>query len=191
MATDYKVPTGDGDYYYAWGQAAWVDEYPTPDDGDYNYLTWDPGGYYYFTFDAFAVPAGATIQQVVVTFRAWTDNTTPVPQYVTSVKVGGIYGYGTVWQNLTLSPTTYDQNNAAACCAFTKNPKSGVAWTVNDVNGSGDNALQQFGLYGACTNNVPYMYFSQIYVTVFYGYVSAFSGCGVTLTTARVYSIGS
>jgi hypothetical protein len=77
-----------------------------------------------------------------------------------AIKAGGTL-YGTT--DAGADPTT---SWADRSYAFATNPKTGVAWTVDDVNGVGDNALQAFGVNS--TDSFPNISVSQCYAVVDY-----------------------
>jgi hypothetical protein len=135
-----------------------VDE-TTPNDSDYIVAKTNSGGRCTFGFDAFSIPSGATISQVKVYYRA-KDASSGINNIRACLKVGGIY-YGT--NDLGVDPgsafNTYSYT-------FNINPKSSGAWTVNDINGIGSNALQAFGVNGTDYN--PDIRVSMIYIEVTY-----------------------
>lgn len=181
MVDQIRRPTGDGDlsglWTYSSGTTAWnlVDDDPV-NDADYVVspniaaLT-----YHYFTFDAFSIPAGATINSVALFYRVKDYGGTNSVR--AAVKVGGtLYGTvdagvnpGNIWTGLSFT--------------FTVNPKSGAAWTADDINGAGANALQQFGI--SSSDAAPALYLSQIYLVVTYTESSSeYHGASAELTAA-------
>ena len=81
-------------------------------------------------------------------------------QIAAAIKVGGtLYSTTDPGVNPATSFTTYSY-------AFTTNPKTGSAWTVADINGTGSNPLQEIGVY---TNNTyPNVSVSGLYAIVNY-----------------------
>jgi hypothetical protein len=117
-----------------------------------------------FSFSALSVPTGATINYVRVAFRGKWVNGSSGYGAKGRVRVGGtVYDAGSI-AGLTTSYANYTQD-------MTTNPKTSVAWTVNDVNGSGSNNLQDFGVgFSASPGDPDYVnvYCSQVYLTVNY-----------------------
>lgn len=144
MATQTRLPTGNGasSSWAATGVAtAWEacdDPIGTPDDDTTYAGEVDTNGDQLFTSDPFTVPAGATINSVSVFSRHRREGgTTWVRRAV--LRVGGsnfFSGTGTI------SSTTYVE----ATSVFVNNPATGLAWTVDQVNGVGTSELQQFGM---------------------------------------------
>ena len=50
---------------------------------------------------------------------------------------------------------------------YTTNPRTGNAWTIDDINGVGSNPLQGFGVYSSDAN--PQIRLTQVYATVGWG----------------------
>ena len=61
---------------------------------------------------------------------------------------------------------------------FIVNPVTSAAWTVADVNGSGSNPLQAFGLDVTVQYPGNYYGLTQIYLTVNYALAGAFCAMG-------------
>jgi hypothetical protein len=152
MATDVtRYPTGDAEIStYAKGDNgglgggaatyAYVDEV-SADDTMFNYAAGpndNSDSTTLFSFSAVSVPTGVTINYVRVYFRTkHIDNY--YSTYATSgpyLKVGGNYYTGNRYADSSWTTRSQD---------WTTNPKTGVAWTVSDVNGSGSDALTYFG----------------------------------------------
>jgi hypothetical protein len=181
MSVAQQLPTGDGD------RTATVTVYPaspttaydkvddpigSPDDNStYIYLT--AAGRCLFTFTAFSVPAGAAVSRVSVFYRH-KKTASQSCNIRAALKVGGSYydttDAGVNPTNGTWNSTTYD---------YPVNPKTGVAWTADDVNGVGANGLQQFGLYSSDASPNPYV--TAVYIEV--AYTQSFS-VGVSLGSA-------
>ncbi len=164
-ANQQRVPTADGGVGGRWDTAPrWddVDE-TTPNDSDYMTGVSTTGGsaYCLFTFSPFSVPAGSTITNLTIYFRArdWGGGN-PRNNIRSSLRVGGTY-YHTVSTRVDpgSSFTTYSY-------AYTNNPATSAAWTVADINGTGANPLQQFGVYSTDLN--PDIRVSMVYAQVNY-----------------------
>jgi hypothetical protein len=97
-----------------------------------------------FGFSALSVPPDAAIRRVMV---RWIDkkNGTGAANIQCRIKVGGNY----------YAQGSYNPINAALenrLEVWANNPKSGVAWTPDDLNGVGPNALEAFGLLSSDAN---------------------------------------
>jgi hypothetical protein len=173
--TQTRVPTGDSDISGTWNNAPrWddVDE-TTADDTDYMTGTTDAGGYMLFTFDAFNVPAGATINNLTIFIRAG-DETSGGNNIREYIKVNSSYYQGSASHNPGTTPTSYSYS-------WTTNPNTGSAWTVNDINGTGGNPLQRIGVYSTDLN--PDMRVTQVYAQVSYT-ITTDRYAGIDETTA-------
>lgn len=162
MATETRRPTGDGDVVGTWtyssGSTGWnlVDEV-SADDADYIVSPTTGTPSYQFTFGAFTVPAGSTINSLTVYVR--TDDSGGTNSIAARLKIGGTaYNHGTPI-NPASAYTDYS-------FAFATNPATSIAWAVDDINGTGANPLQQVGLYSADPN--PAIYLSHFYAVVDY-----------------------
>jgi hypothetical protein len=170
MATQSRLPTGDGDTDYP-GLMTPVPSSPStlydkvddpvgsPDDSS-TYLSFNT--YYHwqlFTFSAFSVPSGAVISKVTLNLRiyGW--------QYPIIKVNGSVYIVGCDTSNAQNVWATTSQD-------WTTNPATSVAWNVSDVNGTGTYPLQQFGTESWS----PTSYITQCYLTVEY---AAFSQYGI------------
>lgn len=139
--SQYRVPTGDASLQWSpvSNNYALVDDPPSaPDDDDsytYTETGWDKD---YFNFPAFNIPAGSTITSVVVTGRfkrIWVGGS-----YLARllIRVNGITYYGPSEQFVIGAYFT-------RTATWTTNPATGLAWTIDDINGIGSNPLQNFG----------------------------------------------
>jgi hypothetical protein len=122
-------------------------------DGDTTYTT--PLGtapvWGTWPFNAPSVPSsGATIMSVTVFWRMRNISFSRNPNIGACLRVGGTTYYTDTGQ--TGSNDTYVNRNFT----WTTNPATSAAWTVTDINGSGGNPLQEFGLkrYDAYTDDV-------------------------------------
>ena len=145
MATQIRGPISDivaaGTWSGTLGQR-WqaVDDYPDAVPVDALTHT-TPAGHIKFGFSPFAIPAGSTAISVQVLYYDY--------------KIGG--AQAAVGSALRLGSTPTDHNAAthnpgngvanitARSENYATNPKSGAAWTVNDINGQGTNFLVGFG----------------------------------------------
>jgi len=153
-----RVPIADGDISGVWNTSpCWddVDE-TSPNDTDYMTGTTDSGGYQLFAFTPFAVP-DQPITGLTVYFRA-KDVGSGSGDIRASIKVNGNYYQGNT-NSTGNSFTTYP-------CVFSTNPATGLAWTAADINGTGANSLQQFGVYSTDLN--PDVQVSMVYAQVNY-----------------------
>jgi len=171
-----RIPTGAGDKdagtytgtYASLDECSWINV--AWSTGDYILTpTATGGGYYLFTFSAFNVPASATVNSVTV-YQYTRDASTGFNAISERIKVGGNYYNCGTGHNPGTTATFYSYT-------WTLNPKSGLAWTPAEVNGTdGTNPLQQFGFYGtdfspafrvcSCWIYVDYTYSTYEYQTV-------------------------
>lgn len=162
MATVAKGPTGDSNVSGTWSGSAGtryqaVDDYP--DSGGADYLEHGTAaGYLEFTYSAFSIPAGSTGISVQVQYYD------AEPGSGNNNCAGRLVVGGTAYNASTHNPSgaTYSSRSDN----WATNPKSGAAWTVDDVNGVGGNALQRFGFYAGDAN--PVIRFSSIQLQVTY-----------------------
>ncbi|HXX59478.1 MAG TPA: hypothetical protein VEI27_02235, partial [Dehalococcoidales bacterium] len=168
--SDTRVPTGDGDISGTWNAnpaPCWdaVNE-TTPNDSDYMTGTTSAGGYMLFTFSPFAVSTNYPITDLKVYVRA-KDVSSGNNDIRPSIKVGGTrYNTTASSNNPGNSYTTYSYT-------YSVNPATGQAWTVADINGTGANPLQQFGVY---SNDLsPNVSVSMVYAQVDYASDSRWS----------------
>ncbi len=166
MATQDRYPTPDDSATGTWTvfpaspatRYDKVDETPANDDTDYIYCT--AVGRALFGFSAFSIPSGATINFLRITYRH-KKVASQACSIRSALRVGGT-NYDTTDPGInptngTWNTRTYD---------YTINPKTGAAWTVADINGSGTNPLQVFGLYVSDASPNPYC--TQCFATVDY-----------------------
>lgn len=107
------------------------------------------GGHASFGFTAFSVPAGAIISKLSIHYRCRSTTTSTAQICASNIKVGGTYygsgdtaggdaGSGAPSSAGAISDRTFD---------FTTNPKTGLSWTIAEINGTDvTNPLQAFGV---------------------------------------------
>ena len=108
-----------------------------------------------FGFLAFTVPAGATIQYVRVTHVTILNSGSA--NIKAALRVGGTIYPQPAAQTLSAAWTAYNYG-------WTTNPRTGAAWTVADVNGTGSNPLQGMGVYSGSGDESV----TQVYIMVGY-----------------------
>lgn len=156
-----KNPTGDGDSTGTWSvtPSSPTTRYDKVDEtsaDDTDYITGTAVGRSLFTFSAFSVPSGSTIENLTIYYRA-SEGTSGNNKIGASLKIGGTAYDNATQQNPGTSWTTYSQ-------AYTTNPATSSAWTVGDINGTGSNPLQQFGVRSSDVSPNPRV--SQCYAVV-------------------------
>ncbi len=175
MATQQRVPTGDDSVsstftLYPTSPTTRYDKVDdaigSPDD-DSTYIegTNNAGGYACFTFAAFTIPAGSTIQSVAVTYRA------------KETGVGASSSYGCIKTGTTQRTSSGADPGGSysdRTVTWTTNPATSAAWQVDEVNGTDSETthrLTAFGIGG--TDWAPDTRFTQVYCTVTYTEPSA------------------
>jgi len=143
-----RLPTGDQGHSGSWDKTTNMYSYVADDpwnDGDTTYLlcgTNTSGGYALFTFSAFSVPAGSVITSLDVAYSCRRmDN--PGSNMRAALRVAGT-DYLTTDGGANPSKTYSDRTYS-----YTVNPNTGLAWTVDDINGAGASPLQAFGVNSA------------------------------------------
>jgi hypothetical protein len=162
VATLTRAPTSDEAVSGTWSGSVgsrWtlVDDYPSVATNDL--LTGGTSAASItFGFSAFTVPSGSTsISVQVMYFDGEAAN--GANNCGGRIKVGGTY-YDAATHNPAGTAGTSRTDNWAT------NPRTGAAWTVDDVNGVGANALQAFGVRSTDSN--PTWRFSSIQAQVTY-----------------------
>lgn len=160
-----RVPTGDSAVDNGWsastGTSKWAmvdDPVGTPnDDTDYVFAS-AANLNQLFTFDPITIPRGSVVVGVSVTFRvrrtATSVNANP------RIRVGG-----TTYEGATAVPGSTYANRTVD---WLTNPKTLLAWTADDINGVGSNALQEFGFANTQTTAGEDVRVTQAYLTVVY-----------------------
>jgi hypothetical protein len=183
-----KYPTGNGDIVggtpgYVGDTTFYlcVDEV-SPDDVS-TYIYWGTtDGNILYTISSPGVPTGATVNYVRVYYRGRDAGGTAQVVAKAGIKVGGTQYNVDSGHLLTATWTTWYYD-------YTVNPKTGVAWTVSDVNTPGNtNGLQQIGAYGNYYFDGKSYYYTnvtQTYVVIHY------TANLPTVTTQAVTAIGA
>lgn len=152
MATDTRAPTSDfatgGTVAYSSGSTGYnlVNDYPDTADPLTSYVTLGTtaNSFIVFNFTAFSIPTGSTINSVVVEFTD-EEPSSGVNSVAARLRVNGTY-----YDSATHNPST---TTTARTKTWLTNPVGG-GWTVDDVNGTGANPLQNFGVIGPDSNPV-------------------------------------
>jgi len=147
VATAYRDPTSDESESGTWAGASagtrytLVDDYPDASGADYLTHGTSAGYLNLFPTSLFSLGSGATGISIQVLYY---DQKTASQTCAIAgrLKVGDGY-YNAATHNPANGVWTSRSDNWAT------NPKSGAAWTVDDVNGVGTNALQGFGFYSS------------------------------------------
>lgn len=150
--TDYFIPLEDVEQvtgsFTAYPAATWgnhhyrIDDDPgSPDDNSSLVITYADGADACETYwgDTPALPAGSTDITVSIFFRVANETSNLTSYYTPKLKVNGSLYSGTEesWSSSVWHTFTKD---------WTINPDTSSAWTVADVNGSGSNPIEEFGI---------------------------------------------
>lgn len=162
-ASQTRYPSGDLSRLGTWDKTAnmysYVDENGA-NDGDTTYLLHGTAnGSVLFTFPSFNLSSGSSIQRLTVTLYA-KEGTSGTNRMQPAIRAGNTNYFTT--STSTEVPSSY----SSISYNYNTNPKTGLAWTVDDINGVGANALQAFGVYSADAN--PAIRLTQVYATVTY-----------------------
>ena len=164
-ATQDRLPTGDG-VTTAWESNGanpnrWEDVDDTigaPDDATTYLFENDGNDSHLFTFTAFSITS-SSIASVTVFGRCQRTAAGDI-SFLPLIRVNGT--------------TYFDSSHAATTSwadyttAFTTNPDTAAAWTEADVEGTGANPLQQFGIAPSGFNAGEELQCTQTYLTVTY-----------------------
>ncbi len=163
MATDTRNPTSDESVTGAWTGSAGsrytlVDDYADTVPNDVlDSPTATGGAQITFGYSAFSIPAGSTSISAQVQYYD-RDVTSGTNNSGGRLKVGGNY-YNAATHNPNTTLTSRSDN-------WANNPKTTVAWTVDDINGVGANAIQAFGFNS--TDASPALRYSCVRIQVTY-----------------------
>jgi hypothetical protein len=151
VASQDRIPTSDEAATGTWSGtpgSRWdlVKDYP--DNVPSGYLEHGTvAGGITFGFTPFNIPTGVSI--ICVQVRAYSfEPVAGLNNWRGRVKVGGNY-YNS---SETVSPNAVAYYDGVS--AFTTNPNTGIAWTVDDVNGIGANALEAIGIGSTDANPI-------------------------------------
>lgn len=162
-----RLPTGDS--AVQWSRSTGSnnysltdDQYDSPDDDSTYTYTNVQTNKDLFSFIPFAIPAGSVITSVKVVGRF--KRTEAGGDYLirSLLKVNGVTYEGSMQQLLVGS--YFDKEHV-----WSVNPNTGLAWTLDDVNGIGSNPLQTFGY--ECIGFQKTVRCTQVYVKVDYEYI--------------------
>lgn len=162
MPTVTRAPTSDYDIIGTWNGSAGtrytvIDDYP--DSAGTDELTVGTiAGYLVCGFSSPSIPAGSTINSITVDYYDY-KNGVGVAGLAAALSVGG-----TIY-----NATYHDPANATRTSrsdVFTTNPATSTAWTVDDINGTGANPLQAFGVRSNDAN--PTITISSVQLTIDY-----------------------
>jgi len=163
--SDIRRPTGDDSNTCAatsTGANRWsvVDEDSPASDADYYTMVTNNGGRVTMSAAVFAVPATASIINVTIYYRG---NNSGTASFRPSMKIGTTYYDTTLGSVRDPSAwTTYSD-------AITTNPKTGIGWTVSDLNRSGGDSANYLNAFGtASTDCKPENTISWVYIEVNY-----------------------
>lgn len=148
MATQFRDPTSDESVNGTWSGTAGsrytlVNDHP--DSGATTSLTHGTlAGDICFGFSAFTIPSGSTINSITLEYYDYKTGFAAA-DFGGRLKVGGSYynasSHDPAFLNITLRQDTW-----------TTNPANGLAWSVDQINGSGTNNLQAFGMSSSDAN---------------------------------------
>lgn len=147
MSSFFRDPTSDISVSGTWSgttnnRYTLVDDYPSTSTSD-ELLHGTTAGGILFGFSAFSVPSGRTINAVRINYYD-REATNGQNNFGGRIRVGG-----TEYNASTHNPGT---TVTLRTDSWTTNPKTGVAWTVDDVNGVGANAIDAFGFNSTDAN---------------------------------------
>lgn len=143
------VPTSDGSVLGTWtkstGSTYWelVDDAPNG-GGDYATLTALDAGEAYLTFPcSFSTSTNAHVNGLAVQIVLY-QSSVASDDITAYIKVNGTY----YTHSVDIDPSSLVYSTTYS--AWSTNPDTGSAWTIADINGSGSNPLQEFGV--RCTS---------------------------------------
>ena len=162
-----RYPSGDISYSGTWTPSSnryqQVDEQGAHDgDSTYLLLSSSGGGNALFSFPAFNVnvPSGEAIRGLTVSLVARDNSSGYSNNMRPRIRVDGVNHNA---DTSTEVPTGY----GTISYTWTTNPETGNAWTKDQINGVGSDALQGFGVYSTDAN--PQIRLTQVYAQVYWG----------------------
>lgn len=150
MATMTRTPTGDHGSYSQWDALGAGSKYVEvaavgePDDDTSYIYTATAYKRQLFTFSAFTVPAGATIESVTVTIRCRGASVSAEAR--PTILAGSILAA----TGSKLYTTSYSEKAQA----WATNPATSSAWTVDEINGTSGSTLNGFGVQSEDANEI-------------------------------------
>lgn len=166
MATQTRNPTSDVSFTGTWSAAPrWsaVDDYPDSGNPVADSITHGTtAGEGLFGFSAFSVPAGSTgisVQVKYWVFKNGSQSCNIKARIRCNDTTGRDFGTSHNPGNGNANITSYTDDYGA------NNPKTGSAWTVDDVNGVGTNGLTAFGVVSTDANPTLTLSCIQLQVT--------------------------
>jgi len=177
VATATQNPISDEAVSGTWTESAgsrytFVDDYPDASGTD-KLVHGTTAGNITFGFNAFSIPAGASSISVSVLYYD-DKNGTQACNVGARLKVGGNY-----YNAATHNPQNGVFNQRTDTWAT--NPKTAAAWTVDDINGVGANALQAFGWVS--TDASPTIDLTSIQLQVIYTNIVSLAGVSAGVAT--------
>ena len=165
MATLTRNPTSDVTSSGAWSGTAGsrytlVNDYPSQDTLD-QLTHGTAAGAILFGYDTISIGTDNAISAVRIYYYD-REASTGANNISSRLRIGG-----TDYDAATHNPTT---TTTLQTDVYTTNPRTGVAWTVDDVNGVGSNALTAFGLRSGDANPNISITSIQMEVTYFAAY---------------------
>jgi hypothetical protein len=175
QAVQQRVPTSDESVAGDWSGSAGsrytlVEDWPEFPPATY-LQHGTAAGNICFGFSPFYIPAGRTIYCV----NLWASYKEPVSggnNFRGRLKVGGSY-YNNDYDYAQSPDTTWRIQWPQR---WPVNPKTGVAWTIDDINGAGANALEAFGINSTDAN--PLFYIGDVVLEVIFSDPSTVVGDG-------------
>jgi hypothetical protein len=165
MPTIFRNPTGDASVVGTWTGTAgnrWTGVNDHPDEAGTTFITHGTtAGNLMFKTSGIAIPAGSTISGVRVIYYDF-KNASQACTFGARIRVGTGY-----YNAATHNPGNGIANITLREDVWATNPRTGSGWTVDQVNGVGDNILAEFG-YNSGADANPSISTSSIQLLVEY-----------------------